>query len=165
MNHFFLISWIKLWIKYFGQIFEWIFYWMNISNFVLNWILNWIIFGPDSMFDWIIETYRTGLPRDDGLFNLKLPFPPQRVTTLFYLHQYMHEPGYFNSIYFMNIIWCYFLLTICTHIVEGWLFSDHGRGRIAIPGASQGRVKENRKNKGNLLFDPAHTDDEAKRKK
>ena len=34
---------------------------MNISNLVLNWILNWIIFGPDSMFDWIIETYRPGL--------------------------------------------------------------------------------------------------------
>ena len=35
--------------------------WMNISNLVLNWIFNWIIFGPNSMFDWIIETYRTGL--------------------------------------------------------------------------------------------------------
>ena len=34
---------------------------MNISNFVLNWILNWIIFGPDSMFDWIIKTYQIGL--------------------------------------------------------------------------------------------------------
>ena len=51
------ISGIKFWIEYFGQIFDW----MNISNLVLNWILNWIIFGPDSMFDWIIETYRTGL--------------------------------------------------------------------------------------------------------
>ena len=34
---------------------------MNIWNLVLNWILNWIIFWPNSMFDWIIETYQTGL--------------------------------------------------------------------------------------------------------
>ena len=34
---------------------------MNISNLILNWILNWIIFAPHSMFDWIIETCRTGL--------------------------------------------------------------------------------------------------------
>ena len=61
MNHFFPISLIKLWIEYFGLFFEWIFDWKNISNLVLNWILNWIIFGPDSMFDWIIKTYRPGL--------------------------------------------------------------------------------------------------------
>ena len=31
---------------------------MNISDFILNWILNWIMFGPDSMFKWIIIRYR-----------------------------------------------------------------------------------------------------------
>ena len=39
--------------------------WMYTSEFILNWILNWIIFGPDSTFDWIIKTYRTGLLLED----------------------------------------------------------------------------------------------------
>ena len=74
LNHFFPISWIKFWIEYFRLIFEWIFDWMNISNLVLNWILNWIIFGPDSMFDWIIETYRPGLSTEDFYLYLVIAY-------------------------------------------------------------------------------------------
>ena len=40
--------------------------------------------------------------RSDGLYNLKLPDPPQRMTTLFYLHQYMHEPGLHQFSIFYN---------------------------------------------------------------
>ena len=45
---------------------------MNISNSVLN----WIIFAPDSMFDWIIKTYQTGLSPGKAL--QAFPTRPQR---------------------------------------------------------------------------------------
>ena len=46
---------------------------MQISNLVLNYILNWIIFGSDSMFDWIIEMHRTGLPPSGQCPNRPCP--------------------------------------------------------------------------------------------
>ena len=99
MNHCFPISCIQFLIEYFG----WIFDWMNISNFISNWMLNWIIFGTDSMFDWIIETYRTGL------------IAPNMV---FWLH---HHKGLIECKVKESVFWS--KLDLSTFFIPEWAFN------------------------------------------